>query len=63
MRMGFLSYVTHRIIAIALTGAAFILGFAAWGMYMQGDQNSMLLTGIGAILIGVFAAYFWQTVH
>ena len=61
--MGFISFVTHRVIALALTGAAFVLGFAAWGMHIQGDQNSMLLTGVGAVLLGFSAAYFWQTVH
>jgi cytochrome bd-type quinol oxidase subunit 1 len=61
--MGFLTYVTHRIIALALTGAALVLGFAAWGMYLQGDQNSMILTGGSAIVMGFSAAYFWQTVH
>ncbi len=61
--MGFLTYMTHRIIALALTGAALVLGFAAWGMYLQGDQNSMLLTGGSAIVMGFSAAYFWQTVH
>lgn len=61
--MGFFTYITHRVIALALTGAALVLGFAAWGMYIQGDQNSMYLTGAGAILVGFSAAYFWQTVH
>ena len=61
--MGFVSYVTHRTIALALTAAALVLGFATWGMYLQGDLDSMYLPGAGAILIGFSAGYFWQTVH
>ena len=61
--MGFLTFVTHRIIALALTGAALVLGFSALGMYLQGDASSMLVTGAGAVFLGVVAAYFWQTVH
>lgn len=61
--MGFFSFISHRILALALTGGAFLLGFAAYGMYLQGNAESALVAGGGTILVGFSAAYFWQTVH
>lgn len=61
--MGFVSFVSHRVIALALTGAALFLGFATWGMYLQGQSESALVTGTATVLLGFSAAYFWQTMH
>ena len=60
--MGFLSFMTHRLLGAVLLVGAVLLGFGAYGMYSAG-QSTALGTAIAAVVVGVASAYFFQTAH